>query len=349
MRGTEPSRHSCRLVGSNLAPELVPQSGAIIPGTGDTLNGVVQAGERGLPVHMTKDSKDDFAPRLGFSWDPNLGGRLLIRGGYGIGYYREEGNILYNFINYPPFAQTVTINNPPMDDPGAGSAAPLFPPELGLFEAEFDPPRVHQWSFGVQIDTTGLLLKDSVLEVAYVGSHVDRLALTRNINQPLPIDGFDFDPQINAATLSTHYFRPYRGFANIFQRETSGRGNYNSLQVSYDKRFSQGLKFGLAYTFSKALNTLSQFDSTAQDSYNPEIDYGLANWDVTNNLTLNYIYELPFLRNQGGVAAAVLGGWQLAGIAIFQSGDMRNIGMSLPNTGIATRPDLVGEVESGND
>jgi len=231
-----------------------------------------------------------------------------------------------------------------MNDPAAGSAAPLFPPELGLFEPEFDPPRVHQWSFGVQVDTTGVLLRDSMLEVAYVGSHVDRLALTRNINQPLRVDGFDFDPQINAATLSTHYFRPFRGFGNIFQRETSGRGNYNSLQVSYDKRFSQGLKLGLAYTFSKALNTLSQFDSTAQDSYNPELDYGLANWDVPHNLTLNYIYEIPFLRDRGGVLGAILGGWQLAGIGILQSGDMRNVGLSLPNTGIATRPDVVAPV-----
>jgi hypothetical protein len=333
---------------ASLAPELVPATGALVPGTGDRLNGVVQAGERGLSKHMTKNSKSDFAPRLGFSWDPTWARRMLIRGGYGIGYYREEGNVLYNFINYPPFAQTVTLNNPPMNDPAAGVAAPRFPPELGLFEPVFDPPRIHQWSFGFQVDTSGLFLNDSVMEIAYVGSRVDRLALTRNINQPRPVDGFNFSPEINVGAISQHFFRPYRGFGPIFQRETSGRGNYNSLQFSYDKRFSEGLKFGLAYTFSKAMNTLSQFDSNAQDAYNVEREYAWADWDVPHNLTLNYIYEIPLLKDQRGVAGSVLGGWQLAGIGIMQSGDARNVGMSLPNTGIATRPNLVGNLEQVN-
>ncbi|GAB4230865.1 MAG: hypothetical protein Kow00109_02790 [Acidobacteriota bacterium] len=329
----------------NLAPELVPTSGAIVPDTGDLLNGLVQAGTGGLSKYMTENSKTDFAPRVGFSWNPEGLDRLVFRGGYGIGYYRVEGNVLYNFITYPPFAQTVTVNNPPMEDPAAGAAAPKFPPEVGRFEDKFDPPQVHQWSFGIQINTSDILFRDSVLEVAYVGSHVSRLPLTRNINQPLPVEGFDFDPEINRGEFSTHYFRPYRGYANIVQRETSGRSNYNSLQVSFDKRFSEGLKFNLAYTFSKAMNTLTQFDSTPQDSYHPELDYALADWDVTHNLTLNYIYYLPFFSGQGGVAEAVLGGWELAGIVVLQSGNPRNIGMALSNTGLATRPDLVGDVE----
>ncbi len=328
-----------------LAPEIVPSSGAIVPDSGDLLNGVVQAGQRGLSKHMTRNSRKDFAPRLGFSWDPGRVRRLVVRGGYGIGYYREEGNVLYNFITYPPFAQTVTINNPPMENPAAGAAAPLFPPEVGLFEELYDPPQIHQWSFGFQVDTSGALFEDSVLEISYVGSHVRRLALTRNINQPLPVAGFDFDPDINTGNFSTHYFRPFPGFGNIIQRETSGRGNYNSLQLSYDKRFSDGLKFGLAYTFSKALNTMSDFGAQAQDAFNVELNYALADWDVTHNLTMNYIYEIPLLRGYGGVAEAVLGGWQTAGILVFQSGDMRNNGMSLPNTGLASRPDRAGDIK----
>ncbi len=327
------------------APELVPTSGAIVPDTGDLLNGLVQAGTGGLSKYMTNNSKTDFAPRIGFSWNPEGLDRFVLRGGYGLGYYREEGNILYNFITYPPFARTVTINNPPLENPGAGAAAPLFPPEVGRFEEDFDPPQVHQWSFGVQINTSDVLFRDSVLEVAYVGSHTSRLAFSRNLNQPEPVGQYDFDPEINRGTFSTHYFRPYRGYANVIQRETSGRSNYNSLQVNFDKRFSEGLKFSLAYTFGKTMNTLSQFDSLPQNSYRPEADYALADWDVTHNLTLNYIYHLPLFSGRGGVGEAVLGGWELAGIVVMQSGNPRNIGMALANTGLATRPNLVGNPE----
>ncbi|HRV09163.1 MAG TPA: hypothetical protein P5568_11920, partial [Acidobacteriota bacterium] len=70
-----------------------------------------------------------------------------------------------------------------------------------------------------------------------------------------------------------------------------------------------------------------------------------ADWDVTHNMTFNYIYQLPFLRDAGGVVEAILGGWQLSGIVVLQSGNMRNIGLSLPHTGLATRPDLVADPE----
>jgi hypothetical protein len=327
------------------APQLDPYSGAIIPGTGDLLNGVIRAGTEGVPRGLTDNSKKDFAPRIGFAWNPTGAPRLVVRGGYGIGYYRVEGNDTYDFINYPPFAQNVTINRPPLDNPAAGAAAPAYPPAMGLFEELFDPPQVHQWSFGFQINTSEWLFNNSMLEIAYVGSHISRLPLSRNINTPLPVDGYDFSPEINEGVKSTNYFRPYRGFAGITQRETSGRSNYNSLQMSFDKRYSDGLKLGVAYTFSKAMNTLTNFDSTPQNAYKPELDYALADWDVTHNMTFNYIYQLPFLRDAGGVVEAILGGWQLSGIVVLQSGNMRNIGLSLPHTGLATRPDLVADPE----
>jgi hypothetical protein len=326
------------------AVELDPDSGAIIPDSGDPLNGVVRAGTGGVPKNLTQTSKTDFAPRLGFAWDLTGEGRLIMRGGYGIGYYRTEGNDTYNFINNPPFAQNVSINNPLIDDLTAGASGDEFPAGMSRFEDTFDPPRIQQWSFGFQFDTSKML-RDSMFEISYVGAHTSGLPLNRNINQPAAFQGFDFNPAINEGTIATNYLRPFIGFANIDQRETSGRSNYNSLQVGFNKRYSAGFKFQVAYTFGKASNTATNFGSNPQNPYNAEADYGLADWDVTHSASINFIWELPVFRDQQGFAGHVLGGWQLSGILLFQSGTPRSIGLNVANTGLATRADLSGSVE----
>lgn len=326
------------------APQLRPDNGAIIEGTGDLLNGVVQAGQEGVPRGLAKTSYTSFAPRVGFSWDPSNTGRFAIRGGYGVGYYREEGNDTYNFINNPPFAKQVSINNPLIDNLAAGGLAPLFPPGIARFDIDnYQPPQIHQWSFGIQQE----LFKDTLLEVGYVGSRTVHLARSRDFNQPLPTGQFDFDPAINEGAISTNVFRPFRGWSAITQRETSGLGEYHSLQVNFDKRFSEGLKFQAAYTFSKSMDMSASFGQFPQNSYNTFAEYSPSNWDVPHVLNINYIYLLPFFQTQEGLLGRILGGWQVSGITLFQSGTPSTIGLSVPKTGLATRPNGLGNPNDG--
>ncbi|MEJ2079437.1 MAG: carboxypeptidase regulatory-like domain-containing protein, partial [Acidobacteriota bacterium] len=341
------------------APQLDPGSGAIIPGTGVNPNeigalGVVQAGTDGVPHYLTKTDYKDFAPRLGMAWDMKGDGKVILRGGLGVGYYRTEGNDTYNFINNPPFAQNVTINNVTVSDPLHGTAGAQYPAGMSLFETEYNPPRIWQWSFGFQFDTSGFV-KDSMTQISYVGSHTQDLPFNQNINTPLPYtadDGtaYDFNPLINTGDYSTNYFRPYRGFANIDKRTTGGvdgvgRSNYNSLQAMFNKRYSGGFKLQVAYTFSKAMNTLSQFDSNAQNAYNIGADYALADWDVTHSTSINYIWQVPIFQTQEGFVGHLLGGWEISGITLLQSGTPGSIGLSTSNNGLATRPDLGSAVE----
>ncbi|MEJ2079788.1 MAG: TonB-dependent receptor, partial [Acidobacteriota bacterium] len=328
-----------------LAVKLEPTSGAIFPDSGDPLNGVVQAGERGLPRGLTRTSKTDVAPRLGFSWDPTGSGTWLFRGGYGIGYYRTEGNDLYDFINYPPFARDVTINRPLIDDLTAGVEGAVFPSTIGCFEDLYDPPRIHQWSVGLQFDT-GRLLGDSLTTISYVGNHVGNLPLRRDINQPRSIEEFDFNPVINDSTTATNALRPFLGFGFIGQFETSGRSNYHSLQANFNKRFSRGLKFQVAYTFGKALNNSNGFGDNPQNAYDIQADYGLAAWDVTHTASINYIWELPWFAERRGAVGQILGGWEISGITVFQSGRAWEPSVEyLAGSGLATRPDLNGSIE----
>jgi hypothetical protein len=161
------------------APTVNPD-GTIVPGSGDLLgNGIVQAGD-GIPRGLVKNYWNTFAPRFGFAWSPWSDNKTVIRGGYGVGYYRVEGNDIYDFVNNPPFAQTVNITNPPLNNPGGGAAAPPVPVSLVSLDFQYKVPMAQTYSLGIQRE----LFKNAGLEIAYVGSRGTYLDHARNINQP---------------------------------------------------------------------------------------------------------------------------------------------------------------------
>jgi hypothetical protein len=325
------------------APRVNPD-GTIVPGSGDILgNGIVQAGQ-GVAPGRVKNYWNTFAPRLGFAWDPAGNAKTVIRGGYGIGYYRVEGNDIYDFVNNPPFARTVNIFNPPMNNPGGGTAAPPRPISLVTLDFQYKVPMAQTYSLGIQRE----LFRNTGLEIAYVGSRGTHLDRGRNINQPLRVNGADFDPRLNSNAISIEALRPFLGWSTIRQSETTGSSTYHSMQVNFDKRFAEGFKFQLAYTFSRGIGDVMDsggrsVNATPQDSYNLRAERGLLGFDRTHNLVVNYIYELPFFKNRGDAAGRILGGWQLSGIVTASTGPAASPGISTGRNGLATRPNLVGE------
>jgi hypothetical protein len=257
----------------------------------------------------------NFAPRVGFAFNPDGHGTTSIRGGFGLFYDRLLNGLWEDAaFDNPPLVQFSTINTASFDSISGGMvAAPGTAP--GSLWADgtpvFKTPLYVHFNLGVQRQ----LLPTTTVEVAYVGNVARHLAGQFDENQPtLAARNADTTDDVNA-------IRPYLGYANIEVVAPIYTNNYNSLQVSLNHR-AHGLTLGGAYTWSKDLTTMSDDRQAGEtsDTYNMGLDYGPSASNTPQVLEVSYVYDLPFFKQQHGLEGHVLGGWEVSGISSFVSG-----------------------------
>ena len=310
----------------------IDAAGNIVPNTGDPYNGLIVNSQNAAFGHVspfgTKVSnfgKNNLAPRIGIAWDPYGDGKMSIRAGYGIFYDTALYGIYeQNIFTNPPFNNTVSIPNTQFANPALGTPSiSASPRALRGTPYELNTPYSQQFSFDVQKQFG----RGLVLDAGYYGQKGTHLLGIRDINQ-VPLGLAYSSGVIPANTYVTatttprlNALRPYLGYNAINVLETNYNETYSSLQVNVEKRFSGNTAFGVAYTWSKGLgDTQSDRSQAPQNSYNVAGERGRLAIDRTHVATANFVIDVPGFKEQKGLFGHILGGWEISGIATFQSG-----------------------------
>jgi hypothetical protein len=286
---------------------------------------------------------NNLQPRFGFNWRPNfgdsgIGGMLfggdktVIRGGYSRTNDYGFININLNIASAFPF---VFALNPSLNNAYANLLSAAAPPAGNLpfitqttVGADFRSPSADQFSLEVSRE----LSKDVVLRVGYVGTKGNGLFQTVDGNPVVKErtsrtdPAFLFNPAGTTLTNQPRRVDLTRGVERL--RCNCAQSIYHSLQVSLDKRLSQNFSAGVHYTWSAFIDTASEIFNpqpqgevaTPQDPYNRNADRARSSYDRPHRLTGNFVYQLPFYREQAGTVGRFLGGWQANAFFTLQSG-----------------------------
>ena len=306
-------------------------------------------------------SKKNFGPRVGMAY--KVTDAFAIRSGYSLTWIEQAGITTPFTTPLFPFIQTLgqqTLDNinPAFVLSRGPTVTPQPPgPDAGLGQGVFGVQRnngsgyAQQWNFSLQ-KTFG---QNWSLEAGYLGSKLTRLGVPDiNLNQ-LTVEQLALGSQLTqqvanpylgqipantslgAATIPrAQLMRPYPRFTTVtLYRNNTGHSTYHSFQSRIEKRFSRGLTFTVAYTFSRLIDDAGAvFDSAvltgpvanfqAADSFNKRLEKDVSTGNVPHIFASGFVYELPFGRGRarppGGWKGVLAGGWQLAGIVRMQSG-----------------------------
>jgi hypothetical protein len=315
--------------------------------TNPYLNGIGIAGKQ-VPVGFVQNHWALFEPRIGVAYQPHPGGKLVVRGGFGLFYENIQGNDVYNIGSNPPFDSVPQLFNNALEttdlltNPGGGTAV-AKPGNIQSLQPTYPQEYSIQYNFGGEYQFTDR----TVFSLSYVGNKSYNQQINENINQP-PLSATPYpSPGINSA-------RPYLGWANINQYTNIATANYNSLQASLRTSNWHGLTAGAAYTYSHCLDFVDN-DNAGGNSfnyYNLAEEYGNCGFDVRHTLIVNYVYSLPFFNAAKGLTRTMLGGWQVSVVSTFYSGLPYTIGAQggdIANCGCGGyRANQIGNPNSGS-
>lgn len=314
--------------------------------------GTESLGSTGENRALQHPDRNNWAPRVGFAWQPFGNAKTVVRSGYGIFYDQTFGDVYLQKASNPPFVKVGLGTLPdalPLILTGAlsvGTGAviqnafvppavgPLFP-VTSPFEINFKDAFIQQWAFDIQREFPGSWLVD----IGYVGTRGLHLPRETDPNQIIPASGA----------------RVYPNFSQFSYTESSGSSSYHSLQLKAEKHFSRGLTFIGAYTWSKSIDTNSTIFGTGRNTNFPQnsrdlaAEKGLSDFDFRHRFSLAYVYDLPIgntvWKAQNPRLNYLIEGWQLSGIVAAQSGPSftPQIGGDVSCTEEGNdRPDLVG-------
>ena len=292
------------------------RNGSIIGG--NPFNGMIEEGKGKLPLGGVDHKYNNWAPRVGFSYDPWGDGKTAIRGGGGMFYERIRQNANnFDGLGNPPLTFTPTVFSGQVDALrtdliASGTRTPV---SVVAMDSKGQIPTVISWSLGIQRQLGG----STSIDIGYVGNSGSHLQYRRDLGQ-LPL-GTTLRPGVLTAVNGTqNALRPYLGYTTVNFTEFGAVSNYHGLQSRVSRRFAKGFTGNFNYTWSRATSEVDN-DTTAIGYYlDRHREYGLAGFDRKHTVTLDFVYDLPKFSKSAGFGRLV-NGWQMNGIARFWSGN----------------------------
>jgi hypothetical protein len=337
------------------------------PGTGDFYEGTAArfvdsnptaTGSRiedefGLPQSLVMVDKNDFAPRLGMAYSPDS--KTTIRAGIGVFYNQDVVNASQHAMGQNPAGRANVLTNPQTIDldiarPLAtyagdgvctgwdgicqGAASRLY-----FVSPTRRTPYTIQYLFNLQRQVT----ESTLVELGYQGNQAHKLQFFANKNMPVlrsgPGDG-----------RTPNERRPWNDIGAMQFVDGVGNSNYNAFAAKVTQRFSGGLTYLGAFTWSKTIDGPGSGLRTAltnnqpMQHYNYDASVGLAEFHTGRRFVTSLVYELPFAKNSTGITRAIAGGWQVSSIFTLVDGTPVNVGglADLAQIELGSSPDATG-------
>jgi hypothetical protein len=300
---------------------------------------LIPASQTNLPQRtLAFGDHNNFAPRFGFAWRPLKTNTTVIRGGYGVFYLLEDGNIAFNNTGTIPYGGTISTQNTApspnftVADPFSAGVANLPLPGSSYRDPRMRTPYLQQTTFGIQQQLPWRIVAD----VNFQDQNSQKLESSWNLNQPAPGPG----------AVATR--RPYQTFgSSIGGTLHEGHARYDALEASVRH---QGTHFTWQWSHTFAKNMIR---TTPVDPYNRDLYVGPGNY-VPNLDKVHFVADLPFGKGRkwmtgGGLMEQVLGGWIVSGFAtLYQSGAPFTIGWNGDPANVGVTSARANRIRSGS-
>jgi hypothetical protein len=282
---------------------------------------IVTAEEAGFPRRgLRHGDANNFDPRVGLAWRPFGHARSVVRAGFGV-YNNNLSSSTFNTLSSGgPFTSNETFTNRIV------GGAPIFQfPEpflaVGTLGAQnvsgVDPGLFNPYTLQTNV-TVEQEVASTAFRVSYLLTRSVNLLYRRNFNQP-PASPAPFD----------NSRRPYPQYRNVTLVTNGANSAYHALQIEAERKMARGLYFQAGWTWAKQL--AHQIDSgeqggTIEDAYDRARDRGDDLYLMRHRFISSYIWELPFGKGRKwlsgwlGVPGQIVGGWQIAGVTLLQTG-----------------------------